>query len=47
MHDHHFPGLTGARTTLVITHPFRAPHRTILDVRLIGGRRVKNVTWLS
>jgi magnesium chelatase family protein len=47
MHNHRVAGLTGARTTLVITRPFRAPHRTISDVGMIGGRFEKNVTWLS
>jgi hypothetical protein len=41
MHNHHVASLTGTRTTLVITYPFRTPHRTILDVGLIGGRHVK------
>jgi predicted ATPase with chaperone activity len=30
-------GLTGDRTTVVTTRPFRAPHHTISDVGLIGG----------
>ena len=34
---HGVAGLTGARTTLVTTRPFRAPHHTISDVGLIGG----------
>jgi magnesium chelatase family protein len=33
----HVAGLTGDRTALVTTHPFRAPHHTISDVGLIGG----------
>jgi magnesium chelatase family protein len=33
-------GRTGARTTLVTTRPFRAPHHTISDVGLIGGGQV-------
>ena len=33
-------GLTGARTALVTTRPFRAPHHTISDVGLIGGGQV-------
>jgi magnesium chelatase family protein len=33
-------GLTGARTALVTTRPFRAPHYTISDVGLIGGGQV-------
>jgi magnesium chelatase family protein len=32
--------LTGARTALVTTRPFRAPHHTISDAGLIGGGRV-------
>ena len=47
MHHRRIAGLPGARTTLVITHPFRAPHQTISDVGLIGGRLVKNVARLS
>jgi magnesium chelatase family protein len=34
---HSVAGLTGDRTALVTTRPFRAPHHTISDVRLIGG----------
>jgi magnesium chelatase family protein len=34
---HSVAGLTGARTALVTTRPFRAPHHTISDVGLIGG----------
>src|SRR5919109_1021555 len=30
-------GLTGARTALVTSRPFRAPHHTIPDVGRIGG----------
>jgi predicted ATPase with chaperone activity len=37
---HHVTGLTGARTALVTTRPFRAPHHTISDVGLIGGGQV-------
>ena len=33
-------GLTGARTAVVTTRPFRAPHHTISDVGLIGGGHV-------
>ena len=33
-------GLTGDRTALVTTRPFRAPHHTISDVGLIGGGQV-------
>ena len=32
---HRVAGLTGARTTLVTTHPCRAPHNTISDVGLM------------
>jgi len=34
---HRVAGLTGARTALVTTRPFRAPPQTISDVGLIGG----------
>jgi predicted ATPase with chaperone activity len=34
---HRVAGLTGARTALVTTRPFRAPHHTTSDVGLIGG----------
>src|SRR5262245_3725401 len=34
---HRVAGLTGARTMLVTTRPFRAPHHTISDVGLVGG----------
>jgi magnesium chelatase family protein len=37
---HSVAGLTGDRTALVITRPFRAPHQTISDVGLIGGGQV-------
>jgi magnesium chelatase family protein len=37
---HRIAGLTGDRTTLVTTRPFRAPHHTISDVGLIGGGHV-------
>jgi Magnesium chelatase, subunit ChlI len=33
---HSIAGLTGARTALVATRPFRVPHHTISDVGLIG-----------
>jgi magnesium chelatase family protein len=33
-------GLTGARTALVTTRPFRAPHQTISDMGRIGGGHV-------
>jgi magnesium chelatase family protein len=35
---HSVAGLTGARTALVTTRPFRATHHTISDVGLIGGQ---------
>jgi magnesium chelatase family protein len=34
---HSVAGLTGDRTALVTTRPFRAPYHTISDVGLIGG----------
>ena len=37
---HSVAGLTGARTAVVTTRPFRAPHHTISDVGLIGGGQV-------
>jgi magnesium chelatase family protein len=37
MRIHHAADLTGARTMLATTRPFRAPHHTISDVSLIGG----------
>jgi magnesium chelatase family protein len=37
---HRPAGLTGDRTALVTTRPFRAPHHTISDVGLIGGGHV-------
>jgi magnesium chelatase family protein len=37
---HRVAGLTGARTTVVTTRPFRAPHHTISDVGLISGDQV-------
>jgi magnesium chelatase family protein len=37
---HSVAGRTGARTALVATRPFRAPHHTIPDVGLIGGGQV-------
>jgi hypothetical protein len=37
---HSVAGLTGERTTLVTTRPFRAPHQTISDAGLIGGGHV-------
>src|SRR5262245_57482764 len=40
---HRVAGLTGDRTALVTTRPFRAPHQTISDAGLIGGaqRRIR------
>jgi magnesium chelatase family protein len=37
---HRVAGLTGDRTAVVTTRPFRAPHHTISDVGLIGGGQV-------
>jgi magnesium chelatase family protein len=37
---HSGAGLTGRRTAVVTTRPFRAPHQTISDVGLIGGGRL-------
>jgi predicted ATPase with chaperone activity len=37
---HSVAGLTGDRTALVTTRPFRAPHQTISDAGLIGGGHV-------
>jgi magnesium chelatase family protein len=37
---HRVAGGSGARTALVTTRPFRAPHHTILDAGLIGGGHV-------
>jgi magnesium chelatase family protein len=37
---HRVAGLTGARTALVTTRPFRAPHQTISAAGLIGGGHV-------
>jgi magnesium chelatase family protein len=37
---HIVAGLTGDRTALVTTRPFRAPHHTISDVGRIGGGHV-------
>jgi magnesium chelatase family protein len=34
---HRVTGLTGNRTAVVTTRPFRAPHHTISDAGLIGG----------
>ena len=37
---HSVAGLTGDRTAVVTTRPFRAPHHTISDAGLIGGGHV-------
>jgi magnesium chelatase family protein len=37
---HRVAGLTGDRTAVVMSRPFRAPHDTISDVGLIGGGQV-------
>jgi hypothetical protein len=37
---HRVAGLTGDRTALVTTRPFRAPHQTISDAGLIGGGHI-------
>jgi magnesium chelatase family protein len=37
---HSVAGLTGARTAVVTTRPFRAPHHTISEMGLIGGGQV-------
>jgi Magnesium chelatase, subunit ChlI len=37
---HRVAGLTGGRTAVVTTRPFRAPHHTISDVGLIDGGQV-------
>ena len=37
---HRVAGLTGDRTVVVMTRPFRAPHHTISDAGLIGGGHV-------
>jgi hypothetical protein len=37
---HSVAGLTGDRTALVTTRPFRAPHYTVSDAGLIGGGHV-------
>ena len=39
-HIHQIAGLTGDRTALVTTRPFRAPHYPISDAGLIGGGHV-------
>jgi magnesium chelatase family protein len=40
MRIHRVAGLTGDRTALVTTRPFRAPHHTISDAGRIGGGHV-------
>jgi magnesium chelatase family protein len=37
---HSVAGLTGDRTAVVTTRPFRAPRHTLSDAGLIGGRQV-------
>jgi magnesium chelatase family protein len=37
---HRVAGLTGDRTAVATTRPFRAPHHTISDVGLIDGGQV-------
>jgi Magnesium chelatase, subunit ChlI len=37
---HRVAGLTGDRTALVTTRPFRAPHHAISDAGLIGGGQI-------
>jgi magnesium chelatase family protein len=37
---HRVSGLTGDRTALVTTRPFRAPHHTLSAVGLIGGAQL-------
>jgi magnesium chelatase family protein len=37
---HRVAGLTGDRTALVTTRPFRTPHHTISEAGLIGGGHV-------
>jgi magnesium chelatase family protein len=37
---HSVAGLTGGRSAVVTTRPFRAPHHTISNVGLIGGGQV-------
>jgi len=40
MRMHRVAGLTGGRTALVTTRPFRAPHHPISDAGLSGGGHV-------
>jgi hypothetical protein len=44
---HRVAGLTGARTAVVTTRPFRAPHHTISDIGLIGGGHVPRLGDVS
>jgi hypothetical protein len=44
---HCIDGLTGDRTALVTTRPFRVPHYSISNASMIRGSFVKNVTGLS
>jgi magnesium chelatase family protein len=37
---HRVAGLTGGRTAIVTTRPFRAPHQTIAEGGRIGGGQV-------
>jgi Magnesium chelatase, subunit ChlI len=39
-HIHSIADLTSDRTALVMTRPCRAPHHTLSDAGLIGGRQV-------
>jgi magnesium chelatase family protein len=39
--NHRVAGRTGARTILVTTRPFRAPHQTISAVGRIGGGHLR------
>ena len=44
---HSVAGLTGDRTVVVTTRPFRAPHHTISDVGLIGGGHDFSMKYLA
>lgn len=46
---HSVAGLTGDRTELVTTRPFRAPHHTISDAGLMGGGQepMPEEVWLA
>jgi Magnesium chelatase, subunit ChlI len=39
-HNHHVAGRTGDRPACITTRPFRAPHRTLSALGLIGGGQV-------